>query len=66
MKKIVLMMVAALTALSFTMVAGAAEPKKEEAKPAVEKKAEKKGEKKAAKKGAEKKPAKEGKQMSGC
>lgn len=66
MKKIVMMMVAALTALSFAMVAGAAEPKKEEAKPAAEKKAEKKGEKKAAKKGAEKKPAKEGKQMSGC
>lgn len=68
MKKIVLMMVAALTALSFSMVAVAAEPKKEEAKPAVEK-ADKKDDKKVdakAKKDDKKKDAKPKKQLSGC
>lgn len=64
MKKIVLMMVAALTALSFSMVAVAAEPKKEEAKPAVEK-TDKKDDKKV-KKDDKKKDAKPKKQLSGC
>jgi ABC-type transporter MlaC component len=61
MKKIVLMMVAALTALSFSMVAIAAEPKKEETKPAAEKKADDK-----TKKDDKKKDAKPKKQLSGC
>lgn len=62
MKKIMMMMVAALTALSFAMVAGATEQKKEGAKPAASKKADKK----STKKDAEKKPAKQNKQLSGC
>ncbi len=67
MKKILVMLVAATMALSFSMVAFAAEEKKDEKSEKADAKKEKKGTKKDEKKKEEAKPAAKGKkEVSGC
>lgn len=67
MKKMLVMLVAATMALSFSMVAFAAEEKKDEKGVKAEVKKDKKGTKKDEKKKEEAKPAAKGKkEVSGC
>lgn len=67
MKKVLTMLVVAMMAVSFSMVAFAAEEKKDEKSEKADAKKEKKGAKKDEKKKEEAKPAAKGKkEVSGC